>query len=239
MSTRVALAQLPLWGTVWGATSRCLDRHATCVQGAWQRAGIGVTHALPLDPEATSRPSRVRVEPPFRPHLDLYTHDRGVVMPWTLVSGPLWAAAPASSGRPLGACCPADQQSGGPPWPSCAARGPAPAPSSPLSSSRICSLRLWACSYLAYQPGHPRWAPTCVCQRQGPCWCLAGAGSELGECLGHGKSLMRPKAHFYPVHSRAGAWNTGGGCRPRLRDVPAVAPGLLDTSISACRSGGR
>lgn len=89
---------------------------------------------MPLNPEATGRPSWVRVEPPFRPHPDLCTQDRGVVVPWTLVSGPFWAAAPASSGRPLGASCPADQQSGGLPWPSCASRGPAPALPPPLPS---------------------------------------------------------------------------------------------------------
>lgn len=235
-----------LLGAQCGGPGQTPHVRAGCLAEGWQRC-----HALPLDPEATGCPSRVRVEPPFRPHPDLCAHDLGVVVPWTLVSGPLWAAAPASSGWPLGACCPADQQSGGPPWPSCAARSPAPAPSSPLSSPRICSLRLWACLYLVYQPGHPRWAPACVCQRRRPCWCPAGAGSELGECLGHGNSLTRPRAlacgcsqarpwvHFYPAHSRAGAWNAGGGCWPRLRDVPAVAPGLLDTSVSACRSGGR
>ena len=98
LSTSVALAQLPPWGAVLGATSRCVDRRPTCVPyachtrarratcvpgvphacpmratrvpgmphacpmratrvpGVGQRAGVGVTHVLPPDPEAAGPP---------------------------------------------------------------------------------------------------------------------------------------------------------------------------------------
>lgn len=96
-----------------------------------------------------------------------------------------------TAARGLLPCRPAER---GPLRPSCATHSLAPASSPPLPFPRTGSLRLWACSYLVYQPAHPPWALARVCQRQGPFWCPAGAGSELGERLGRGNNLTRPEA---------------------------------------------
>ena len=108
LSTSVALAQLPPWGAVLGATSRCVDRrptcvpyachtrarHATCVPYACHtRARRGATgwrrcHTRVATGSRGRRPpARERVDPPSCPHPDLRVHDWGAAAPWTLVSG--------------------------------------------------------------------------------------------------------------------------------------------------------
>lgn len=161
-----------------------------CVQGAGS-AGMGATHVLPQDPEATGAPCRERVDPPCCPPPDFCIHGGVQPCPGPCL-GPSWSRCSGlvrTAARGLLPCRPAER---GPLRPSCATHSLAPASSLLSPSHAPGSLRLWAYSPPVYQPAHPR-ALARVCQRQGPFWCPAGAGSELGERLGRGNSLTRQR----------------------------------------------